>query len=509
MDKCHAEIYAHILDLYRTYENNDYAIERLNYYIFDLIPKNIESDVFKREEKIKKNIEITEGQENFFKLFLHSNPYYYLPNTNTFFYYTNNYYNVVDEDELHYTLLLKIGSDDNISQYKQKIKHNLLKRIKERHLFDSIPNSSTIQNILFFLQHILFETKDESKYFLTILGDRLLKKDMDYTYFIDNKIKHVISILDSRQPSKLQYSSPNFITKYHELHDINKYRILFSNSSKLLDSDINELKNISNNLMCVAVHYSKRYKSSELFLEDCNNKLDKILYFNNHTHDDLIDNFLGSTIENDMSFSISWKNMHYLWKNFLILNKLPSIFYAQNLKNKLIKRLNYDNVKDRYENITSKYLPKVSSFIKFWYDNIIIDSDGVCNEYEISELITILKKNKINLSESDLLNIIQHFFPEVNIVDDRYVLGIRCSLWDKQTPINNSIIQYYNQNSNSINDENLISFDELYNIYLLSIERSLACSKDYFYKYIKNKFLENIHMDFFIRGRIQFVNETT
>ena len=61
-------------------------------------------------------------------------------------------------------------------QWKHKTKTHIIKLIKERTLFTSIPETYTIQTVLGFLQTTLFETKDAAKYFLTVLGDNILKK---------------------------------------------------------------------------------------------------------------------------------------------------------------------------------------------------------------------------------------------------------------------------------------------------------------------------------------------
>ena len=66
-----------------------------------------------------------------------------------------------------------------------------MKRIKQNNLLDSIPESDTIQRILSLLSDI-FNSKDEVKYFLTILGDNILKKNTNLIHIMDYNIKEFI-----------------------------------------------------------------------------------------------------------------------------------------------------------------------------------------------------------------------------------------------------------------------------------------------------------------------------
>ena len=67
--------------------------------------------------------------------------------------------------------------------------------IKERSIYDTIPESITLQNMISFLYPNIFIEKNIAKYFMITLGDIILKKT-DLIYFIPNYIKPLISMIN-------------------------------------------------------------------------------------------------------------------------------------------------------------------------------------------------------------------------------------------------------------------------------------------------------------------------
>ena len=90
----------------------------------------------------------------------------------------------------------------------------------------------------------------------------------------------------------------------------------------------------------------------------------------------LLNIFPKKSIESSSDCSISWKNMQYLWKQFIETEKLPNVFFTTTLKNILIKKYKYDESSDTFLDCTSKLLPTVSKFIQFWNDNIEMNTDN-------------------------------------------------------------------------------------------------------------------------------------
>jgi hypothetical protein len=71
-----------------------------------------------------------------------------LPNNNLFYEYDGQKYLIIKEDDVIHKLLSTISKDRVLLQWKHKTKINIIKQIKDRSLFSSIPETDTIQNVL-------------------------------------------------------------------------------------------------------------------------------------------------------------------------------------------------------------------------------------------------------------------------------------------------------------------------------------------------------------------------
>ena len=72
----------------------------------------------------------------------------------------------------------------------------MISLIKERSLFNSIPETETIQNVLNVLYPSIFDNKYEAKYFLTILGDNILKKNQNLIFLVSHSMKQLLNEID-------------------------------------------------------------------------------------------------------------------------------------------------------------------------------------------------------------------------------------------------------------------------------------------------------------------------
>ena len=68
-----------------------------------------------------------------------------------------------------------------------KITNN--RKIKNKKILSSIPESQTIQNMINFFTPILFSNKEKVKYFFAIIGDNILGKSIQNNYFVRKKAK--------------------------------------------------------------------------------------------------------------------------------------------------------------------------------------------------------------------------------------------------------------------------------------------------------------------------------
>jgi hypothetical protein len=185
---------------------------------------------------------------------------------------------------------------------------------------------------------------------------------------------------------------------------------------------------------------------------------------------------------------ITWKNMQYLWKQFLESKHLPMIMFQTTLKTILQQRLGsiYDAESDSFMGITSKYLPIIQRFIGFWEETV---SEDVDNELEIDEVARLFKMwndrnggGTIYINQSQILDLLKYFYPDLEMEDDKYIYKIRCAMWDKQMEIQMAMDQMRDSCTMPI------TVHEAYNYYCkhcLSAPLSLIVGKSYFEKYFQ------------------------
>ena len=178
------------------YIDNPYMIQRLETHLTNL-PNMLENEHKRYDERVSRFNELTLEHDNFHKVFLSKHQYFYMPYNNIYYEYDGKTFKIIKDDDIHYQLLTTITDEGKLIQWKHKTKQNIIKKIKERSLFKATPETYTIQNVFGFLQTI-FETKTETKYFLTLLGDCVLKKNNDnLLYFVSSNLKKIIALIDT------------------------------------------------------------------------------------------------------------------------------------------------------------------------------------------------------------------------------------------------------------------------------------------------------------------------
>jgi hypothetical protein len=526
----------------------EWILNRIQTHITNM-PALLDAEYKKHEERVTRMNELTAEHDNFHKVFLSKHQYYYMPYNNLYYEYDGKTYQIVKDDDIHHRLLSTITDEGKLISWKHKTKLNMIRTIKERTLLKSVPETYTIQTVLGFLNTI-FETKSETKYFLTVIGDCILKKNINgLMFFVNSNTKKLVSFIDS-----IAYITTgntiinNFISKHHESHNLTSYRLIKTNnnaiSSEILKTILNK---IGIDLLCVATHYSDRYLSSDNYLNmNLSVESDTTLYFTKNSINAIIDTFLVQCIESvttnellgtETKYNLTWKNMHYIWKQYLSAINVPNMIYTNNLKTLLKTHLSFvetNSLDITFTNVTSKFLPAVSSFLSFWESHITIigsetkndlitvdlNSSAFDDEYEIDEIVSMyknyLKANDANCnsnacSDDEIIKIIIHYFsPSVEVIERKYITNIKCNMWSKQDDIRKMLDEYkktqiQNQNQNHVLEE-LISFDDLYHAYrsycraTVIVEKTvcLIVSKQFFEKYLLYFLHDYVKFDKFI-----------
>ena len=517
------------------YKEHTYMSARIAQYIQQL-PNLFRGFKESYDQRLQRAEELSTDQEVFIQTFLKTHKFYYLSNAEKFFYYDEYRYKVISEDDILHLILTSISKDRQITPWKQKTKVSIMKTIKQHNLLKSIPNSDTIQMVLDVLCPAFFSRKSYAKYFLTIVGDSILKKNNNLFHFIMPKSKSFLRELNNYSQVFVGSSIlQTFKYKYHE-HAYTHCRMVNIQDTVKTEALWNPiLQQYFLDILCVAVHYSTRFTSSDEYVEKYSNDedlMDTVFVLKNTNEAKLINTFFveytQEVLDNDSVnlttpvHSISWKNMLYLWKHYLDTKGLPYVIWQQNLKTIFINRtvtninntseentivkMKYNADTDLFTNIYSKYIPFIQKFLLFWNENMVEDTSEF--DFEIDEIHRLYKQwCKINgenvpIHEKQILDLISYYFPAVEIENDKFIYKTRCLLWDKQIDVQNALESMkasIKEQNTGIRDESgkngsspgLLQQISMYDVYEMYCKENrdrssdnLIVSKNYFEKYI-------------------------
>ena len=452
-----------INELYQKYESDPYMISKITSYICTQLPNICENIKLTHYQRALRMEELNTEQDAFIQSFLTNNQYFYASATDKYFFYDGIQYQIISEDDILHKVLSTISNGRNLMSWKQRTKISIMKRIRENSLIQTIPESETIQTVLDSLCPSIFATRNEAKYFLTIIGDNIRRKNTNLIHYIPQTAKNFLRELNSASQFVLGVSL--FQTFKHKFHDHTYSECRLVNINDIVKQD-NSWTNLISlhalDIICVACHYSSRYESSDDYLLKHSHDMDLTMsacYLKDKSQVDIVDRFITSYLDihkNSVDVAnvniidtqsirgtqITWKNMQYLWKHYLDMCGLPSVMFLLTFKTILTDKLMmyYNKDHDTFIGICSKHLPAIQTFLSFWDETIIADETET--EFEIDEVVTLFRRwcelnrqTVTTLNDKQILDIIAYFFPAVDIERDKYLAGIRCSMWDKQLDI--------------------------------------------------------------------------
>jgi hypothetical protein len=491
--------------MYDKYQEDPYMISKINHYLQKQLPILLENTKNTREQNIQRIEDLSLEQEQFIQSFLHRNNYFYVSTTEKFVYYDRHHYGEITEDHVLYNILNSISQERNpkLMSWKYKTKVSIFKRIKENKLTKTIPESETIQNVL---GHFL-SNKSETKYFLTILGDNIMKKNPTHIHFFDNtEIKLFLKELN--QTSVYFFGNQctqTFKTKMHEKHYEDDMK-----DCRMISIDIMENGQVSFlDILCVACHYSVRYGNADHYLVRDTDLEKKTLRLTKTTPEILVNQFLAEYITEteDKKIQMTWQNMYYLWKMFLQNHHYPTSLFQSNIKTVLTQnQKSYKLDGDFFIGLASSQLPNIQLFLRFWNETMV--NDELETDLEIEEIAGLFRhwgesfkwKNGY-LNEKPILDAISYFFPEIEIENQKYIHRVRSSIWDKTMDIQValqelalSLVKERNQTPS------ILSVYDAYLFYCKYYSNTLKktpflVSKTYFEKYMMDNFSEYISED--------------
>jgi hypothetical protein len=464
-----------VKQLHAKYAEDEFMRGKLAAHV-DQLPAIMDDVQQARDDKAQRKQTLITASDEFIEQFLNESPhYYYNANVELFFVYDADAecnYSVINEDDILHPILTKISGNRELMPWKYKIKNQVLRRIKDRDLLSSIPESQTIQRTLNMLCPTLFRTRDCAKYFLTVIGDVILKKTvltskggLEPIYIATPKSRQFIKGLSQECATLFGTSLLSaFKFKFYE-YAFSDCRLMDLNDVAV-DAFSAPFKHRLIDIFCVAAHYSQRYENAEAFLTvQCKDTAThhRVLYLTHHPEDELIARFVATCTEPSpqSNMSISWKNMMYLWKVFIEDERIPNVFFAQALKARMLQQLpGYSETADSFLQLTSKHLPLVARFKDFWTQTIAANPNDE-DELEIDEFTALFKQHhhhqvmqsmqagqttsqlqSHNHTDAAFLGLIRHFYPDMVIENDKYLMHVSCSLWDKRGDVLAAMQEY-------------------------------------------------------------------
>lgn len=459
--------------LLEKYRDNEIVLDRIHRICMEILPQSIDAYVHQQTDREMRLTKMREERDSFINSFLESYPeYYYFQNT-TFVSYDGERYMLASEDHIANRIVTSLSNDPRLACRKHKIKSSIIKRIRERGTSHAVPSSQTIQSVLRPLYPSVFETRNETKYFLTILGDVITKKHSDAVYFVHHRAKEFIDYIISG----LTYLKPSSATA---LSNLFKYRFqnhTFSTSRVIRiqgEGDTLYYPNLNVlDMFFVAQYYSNRYESADNLLQEHNfsNVVQHALVLSNlGTEEEVVKWFasealtpahdgVGQDDSDQQPASVDIKMVQYMWKRFCQKMRIPNVVQSSALIPILTSiepyKSCYDAVDKVFKGYTGnrQYNPSVGLFLEFWNENVFPcpGTESDFDQLEIDEIAIMFnswvrKRGSLShrsglsiLDENEMLSCIKHFYPSIVVEDGKYVNGVTCSLWDKQKDVFNYI----------------------------------------------------------------------
>ena len=490
-----------LTSLFEKYNGNTYITSKIQHHINHTLPGIIENLHKQQVEKEIKKITFNEAVDEVSQLYL--NRYYYIPCSELFISYDETNFTIDDESDIQYELLRYLRENKQYLDMKHKINQQVVKKIKENSLTTAIPESETIQGVISLFFPSVFSSKHEAQYFLTIIGDNILKKETNLNHFVSTPLKKIVNSISENIHTILGVSLMSFKVKFHD-HNYDDSRLIQSN---IAEYDINHLKQKYLNIIAVSCYYSKRYGSSDSFVRTkiMDNEVKSYIFrLKNNKPSNMVDGFIYNMLSikdtNNKDNKMSYRSIIYLWKLYLEKSMYPSVMFLSTFKTLLISKLTYDEDTDSFIGVNSPFLPFIKSFLDFWNSEVQIVHDPLESyDYELEELTFLFKKYcddtdnvSLSINEKNILNAINHFFPDASVINSKFITNISCRSWDKVTSIKNTM-ESFKEHAKEQGDIKSYSINHLYKFYCRHENNTVPiASKSFFENFVKDTYGEHI-----------------
>tara|TARA_B100000767_G_scaffold169112_1_gene158308 strand:+ start:4548 stop:6086 length:1539 start_codon:yes stop_codon:yes gene_type:complete len=476
-------------ELVETYKENEYVYGRLVNYIDKILPTYLDTAQKTQAEREKRKIDLNNASDAFTNTFMLKNKFYFSPHNELFMIYNGIHFSGYSEDNIQHMVLTQISANSNLRPWKYKINNKIIRHIKDNSPLTAIPESETIQYVINLFYPAIFSSRNHVKYFLTVVGDSLRNLKNDLVYIASPNMKTIVHEISIQIYTHLGLSNALSCIKFkHYEHDYSLSRLLFIDETRKPFLIPDGMSKHIVDVLCVASHYSIRYKCADDFLRQCTETalVEHCLYLQCKTPETIVETFIKECVQSCPNTSINTKNMVFIWKKYLETINIPNVIFIDSLISIFKRKFpSYDEESDAFVGVTSMRLPNVSLFLDFWEKNMMEEPDET--EIEIDEISTLFQKwscKKLSgVGDAFLIELIRHFYPDIIIIHDKYVMNVKCKLWDKHQDVVNALDLL----KAGIVDNEPISLYAAYEGYASQFNSSaLVVSKQYFEKTAKD-----------------------
>jgi hypothetical protein len=415
-----------ITQLREKYKGHPYILAKLEKHLADL-PAVLSTAEERYEQKLERKVAEAQKRDVFMNYFMSMYTHCYIHQTDTYVQFADGECTAVSEDAIAHLLLKVMNVDQTIALRKYKLKIHILKQIKERPLLGHVPDPLVIKHAYRAVWPCIFESKNQAKYFLTLLGDLLLGK-RGLTFFMDPSFKPFIQLLN-RDLNLLFNKSivDDFKHKYYE-HAYPNCRIVGGNAPASFP-DLNVL-----NLACVAAHLSTTHTNSDGFLAQCDDAafVNSVTLLQRNTPATLVQTFMDDYTYAEEGASIPYKDVYFLWRYFLGKHKLPLVVSQINFKHLLGTAYNLET---ETLSLATRHCVPILNFETFWKKTMTFKRNIY---YEVDEIVELYN----SWCESKNLYVTrpmcQTWLADKGLLEDGKI-AMFCSLWDKNADIENAL----------------------------------------------------------------------
>jgi hypothetical protein len=467
-------VYEELERVMTLYPNNPYIEERVLHYIGTELSGKIAREYDEYRDTIQRRKWFDRRAKKISTSFKQMNSFFFIRHSGLFISYDGNTYSTITEDAVLHRILTNISTVlsnnrervDVVSmgtspttaisttEWKQDTSDRVLSQVRETPLCNAIPESNTIQRVISYFYPSIFDTHDEAKYFLSTIGDMISSKNKNVIFLTNHAIKPlVIHIQDNvEQLFDATVSLSRIKYKYHD-HDHSDCRIMYVRPNPIVM--LPDPKYMID-IIAVSLYISDRHGDSDMFAKNVLNgeESDRVFFLKDMSREQIVTRFTDEYFQPSVAAGMTGDDVGFLWKEFITKHRIPNVVFSTTLTTMLKGRFDYRDTpesKTVFQNVTSKNLPVVASFIDFWTSNIesIVVGDITTvpriHELEVDEIVSLYRKKcssrKNHIGSEKVVQMISHFFPELNVINGKYIETVHYIGWDKTGDIISALNQ--------------------------------------------------------------------